>query len=171
MSMTHYMELLATNQPWHLILFMAVPVILAETVAITELFILLHRLRAGPLVAINRTASIAGGIYFTGVFVYLIFNAVLPITRAGEWRGPADVIAVGAYLLGIVPLLGLALIDLGVIGRGWTHERRLARHALMVALFLVVAHIAMIFGMLDPAVLQGGAAAADAMGHGMGHAH
>ena len=50
MNMTHYMELLATNQPWHLILFMAVPVILAETVAITELFILLRRLRAGPLV-------------------------------------------------------------------------------------------------------------------------
>ena len=47
--MTHYMELLATNQPWHLILFMAVPVILAETVAITELFILLRRLRAGEV--------------------------------------------------------------------------------------------------------------------------
>ena len=41
MSMTHYMELLATNQPWNLILFMAIPVILAETVAITELFLLL----------------------------------------------------------------------------------------------------------------------------------
>ena len=43
MSMTHYMELLATNQPWNLILFMAIPVILAETVAITELFLLLSR--------------------------------------------------------------------------------------------------------------------------------
>ena len=40
MNMTHYMELLAVNQPWNLILFMAIPVILAETVAITELFIL-----------------------------------------------------------------------------------------------------------------------------------
>ena len=28
MSMTHYMELLASNQPWNLILFMAIPVIL-----------------------------------------------------------------------------------------------------------------------------------------------
>ncbi|WP_375539544.1 DUF6803 family protein [Planktothrix sp. FACHB-1365] len=26
------MELLATNQPWHLLIFMAVPVILAETI-------------------------------------------------------------------------------------------------------------------------------------------
>lgn len=40
MEMTHYMELLASNQPWNLILYMAVPVILAETVAITELYLL-----------------------------------------------------------------------------------------------------------------------------------
>ena len=43
MPMTHYMELLATNQPWNLILFMAVPVILAETIAIAELYLLYTR--------------------------------------------------------------------------------------------------------------------------------
>ena len=43
MNMTHYMELLATNQPWNLIIFMAIPVVLAETVAITELYILYTR--------------------------------------------------------------------------------------------------------------------------------
>ena len=37
MAMTHYMELLAVRQPWNLLLFMALPVILAETLAITEL--------------------------------------------------------------------------------------------------------------------------------------
>ncbi len=40
MQMTHYMELLAVNQPWNLILFMAIPVILAETVAISEIYLL-----------------------------------------------------------------------------------------------------------------------------------
>ena len=49
MPMTHYMALLAANQPWNLILFMAIPVILAETVAITELFILFSRNFHGPL--------------------------------------------------------------------------------------------------------------------------
>ena len=39
-SMTHYMELLASNQPWNLIIFMAIPVIFAEFIAITELYIL-----------------------------------------------------------------------------------------------------------------------------------
>ena len=43
MNMTHYMELLAVNQPWNLIIFMAIPVILAETLAITELYLLFTR--------------------------------------------------------------------------------------------------------------------------------
>lgn len=165
MPMTHYMELLAVNQPWNLILFMAIPVILAETVAITELFILFSRQYHGPVRTINRTASIAGGLYFTGVFVWLMFTAVIPITQGGQWRGPADVIAVSAYLSGIVPLLGLALLDLGITGRGLSDEQKLKQHAFWVAVFLVVAHVAMIFGMLDPNVLQPGAVI-DAHGHG-----
>jgi len=154
MFMTHYMELLAQNQPWNLILFMAIPVVLAETVAITELFILFSRQFNGPLRQVNRTASIADGLYFCGVFVYLMLTAVIPLTTSGGWRGAADVIAVGFYLSGIVPLLGLALLDLGLIGKGRTDEGKLKLHATFVAIFLVVAHIAMIFGMLDPSLLM-----------------
>ncbi|HKO88277.1 MAG TPA: DUF6803 family protein [Burkholderiales bacterium] len=154
MSMTHYMELLAQNQPWNLILFMAIPVILAETVAITELYILFNRPQRGRVRALNRLASIVGGIYFSGVFVYLIANAAIPITQANAWRGPADFIAVGFYLLGIVPLGGLALLDLNLIGRHRDDTSKLKLHAIFVALFLVVAHVAMIFGMLDPMVLM-----------------
>jgi hypothetical protein len=156
MSMTHYMELLATNQPWNLILFMAIPVILAETVAITELFLLLSRQTQGVLRSLNRGASIIGGFYFTGVFGYLLFTAAIPLTTGGGWRGPADVIAVVSYLAGVVPLLGMALIDLGLLDRQLSAEQKIRAHAAMVALFLVVAHIAMIFGMLDPSLLQSG---------------
>lgn len=151
--MTHYMELLATVQPWHLILFMAIPVVLAETVAVTELYILLTRNLTSWVKKLNAAASIAVGVYFTGVFVYLMKTAVVPLTLSGLWRGPADMIAVGFYLLGVVPLLGLALLDLGLIRRTASVEQKLALHAGFVALFLIVAHIAMIFGMMDPAVL------------------
>lgn len=161
MPMTHYMELLATNQPWNLILFMAIPVVLAETVVITELFILFSRQFHGPLRSINRAASIAGGIYFVGVFAYLMITAAIPLTQGSLWRGPADMIAVGAYLLGVVPLLGMALLDLGITGRSQSEEQKLQQHALWAAVFLVVAHVAMIFGMLDPNVLQTGAVMAD----------
>lgn len=157
MSMTHYMELLSQNQPWNLILFMAIPVILAETVAITELFILFYRPQGGMLCALNRFASILGGTYFLGVFIYLLFHAVAPLTSASAWRGPADVIAVGFYLSGVVPLSGLALLDVGLIARTSSAERKLLIHAVLVAVFLVVAHVAMVFGMMDPAILSGGA--------------
>ena len=159
MNMTHYMQLLADNQPWNLLLFMAIPVVLAETVAVTELFILLRRPGGGSLVALNRAAGIAAGAYFIGVFAYLMATAVVPLTSAGQWRGPADVIAVGFYLAGVGPLGAIALIDLRWIGARWSTETRLAAHALAVAAFLVVAHVAMIFGMLDPGVL--GAAGPD----------
>ncbi|MCX8129618.1 MAG: permease [Clostridia bacterium] len=152
--MTHYMELLATNQPWNLIIFMAIPVILAETIAVTELGILFSRNLNGGLRAVNRIASIIVGLYFTGIFVYLFTTAVIPLTSTGGWRGPADVIAVGFYLLGIVPLLGMALLDMGIIGRKRNEVSKLKLHATFVGIFLVVAHIAMIFGMLDPGLLM-----------------
>lgn len=166
MPMTHYMELLAVNQPWNLILFMAIPVILAETVAITELFILYARPKGGAVVLLNRLASIVGGLYFSAVFVYLLFTAVIPLTTTAQWRGPADVIAVGAYLSGVIPLAGLALLDLRLVGGGLSDDARLKAHATLVAVFLVVAHIAMIFGMLDPTLLQSGVPTSPA-GHSM----
>lgn len=152
MIMTHYMELIASNQPWNLILFMAIPVILAETIAVTELYILFTRGFKSSAAVVNRIASIIAGPYFVGIFVYLFLNAVVPLTLRGGWRGPADVIAVGSYLLGVVPLVGMTLVEFGIIG-GRDPERKLRLHASFVALFLVVAHIAMIFGMLNPIFL------------------
>jgi hypothetical protein len=154
-TMTHYMELLATNQPWNLLIFMAIPVIFAEFIAVTELFILLGRGENQKLRRWNKVAGIIIGIYFTGVFFYLLFTAVIPLTTGGGWRGIADVIAVGFYLLGIVPLGGLALMGLGVIGKNHDDQASLRLHATFVAIFLVVAHVAMIFGMLNPSLLMG----------------
>ena len=153
--MTHYMELLATNQPWNLLIFMAVPVILAETIAVSELYILFTRDLKGTVRLINKGAGILVGFYFLIVFLYLFSNAVIPITLAGEWRTIIDVIAVGFYLLGVVPLLGISLLELGLIGRHKKEEWKLKVHAIFVAIFLVVAHIAMIFGMLSPSLLSG----------------
>lgn len=152
-TMTHYMELLATNQPWNLIIFMAIPVIFAEFIAVTELYILLGRGENQTLRQWNKIAGIIIGIYFTGVFFYLFFNAVVPLTLGGGWRGIADVIAVGFYLLGIIPLGGLALMGLGMIGKNRDAQSQLKLHATFVAIFLVVAHVAMIFGMLNPTLL------------------
>ncbi|WP_221654554.1 DUF6803 family protein [Actinotalea ferrariae] len=153
MGSTHYMGLLAANQPWNLLLFMAVPVVLAETIAVSELAILFRRTVAPVVAGVNRYAGLVAGFYFLGVLVYLTKHAVIPLTTSGGWRGWADVVAVGFYLLGIVPLLGMSLLETRALGADWHDQRRLKVHATMVGLFLVVAHIAMIAGMLDPAVV------------------
>ena len=57
MNMTHYMSLLASNQPWNLIIFMAIPVICAETITITEFFIIFNRLREGGLRTLNKVVG------------------------------------------------------------------------------------------------------------------
>ncbi len=152
--MTHYMELLATNQPWNLLLFMAVPVICAETLAITELIILFTRNMKGAARAVNKATGIFAGIYFLGIFLYLFVNAVVPLTATGGWRGIADVIAVGFYLSGIIPFLGMTLLELNIIGRKLDETGKLKLHTILVGIFLVVAHVAMIFGMLNPELFK-----------------
>lgn len=153
MSMTHYMGLLAANQPWNLLLFMAIPVILAETLAITELVVLFTQgACAGWVHRLNRWAGLVAGPWFLAITVHLMVNAVFPLTSGGGWHGPADLIAVGFYLAGVVPLTGIALIELHIIGRGGARAR-MKLHAIFVGVFLVAAHVAMIAGMLDPTLL------------------
>ncbi len=151
MSMTHYMGLLAVNQPWNLLLFMAAPVILAETLAITEL-VLLFKADAPPWIRrLSRYAGLVAGHLMVGIVVHLLRNAVIPLSAGGGWRGPADVIAVFSYLLAAAPLIGITLVEIGLLGRDSTDARKW--HTICVGVFLVVAHVAMIFGMLDPTVL------------------
>jgi len=78
---------------------MAVPIILAETLAITELYLLFTRNFQGWVHNLNRAVVITVGLYFIGVIIYLMMTAVFPITMASEWSKMIDVIAVGSYLV------------------------------------------------------------------------
>ena len=84
----------------------------------------------------------------------MFFHAVIPLTANGQWMTWVDVVAVGFYLSGVVFLLPLALMELGVICREKTTEEKFKVHFILVGGFLVVAHIAMIFGMLDPTLID-----------------
>jgi hypothetical protein len=148
MGMTHYMELLATNQPWNLLIFMAIPVILAETLTATEFFVIFSRLYEGPLRQFNKIVGITLGFYFLAIFLYLTTQVVPGIV----WRGYSDIIAVSSYLSGVVFLFGIALLELGVIAKTAEREAKMKLHFLLLIGFLIVAHIAMIFGMLNPAL-------------------
>ena len=148
-TMTHYMELLQTNQPWNLILFMAIPVILAETLTATEFFVVFNRLYDGPLRAFNKYVGSILGIYFLGVFLYLGLFVVPGI----EWRGIIDIIAVGFYLSGVIFLFGITLLEASVFGKKLDKDKHMYTHFLLLIGFLVVAHVAMIFGMANPTLI------------------
>jgi hypothetical protein len=156
-TMTHYMQLLVTNQPWNLIIFMAIVVICAETLAIAELVILFTKNNNGLARKISKITGIIAGFYFLGIFIYLFREAVIPLSAKGEWRGIADIIAVGFYLSGVIPLFGITLLELGAIGKRRDEKGRQKLHVTFVAIFLIVAHIAMIFGMLNPQLLMSAA--------------
>jgi hypothetical protein len=156
MNMTNYMELLANNQPWNLILFMGIPVALAETLVVTEFYVLYTRNLTGLVRTLNRWVGILLGFYFLVAFLYLVAVAAVPLTISGGWRGWIDVVAVLSYLSGVIPLFAIALLEIGFIFKESPPERKLMIHAMLVALFLVLGHVAMVFGMLDPSLGGGG---------------
>jgi hypothetical protein len=154
MNMTHYMSLLASNQPWNLIVFMAVPVICAEALTISEFFIIFQKKTSGPLRNFSKAVGIFDGFYFSGIFAYLLANAVIPLTSSGGWHTWVDVVAVGFYMSGVIFLLPIALMELGLLFRSSTPEQKMKIHFLLVGGFLVVAHVAMIFGMVNPEIIS-----------------
>lgn len=148
-NMTHYMELLASNQPWNLIVFMAVPVILAEALVAIEFLIVYNREYKGTLRSLSKALGIIFGVWFLGIFLRLSLNVIPAI----EWRGWVDVVAVGFYLSGVIPASGLALMELGIVGRNRSPENKMKLHFILLTAFLIVAHVAMIFGMVNPEIL------------------
>ncbi len=163
--MTHYMGLLASHQPWNLIFFMAIPVIFAETIAITELYLLFTQRYDGRVKAISRYAGMLIGPYMLGVLVYLLWTAAIPLTLEGGWRGPIDLVAVGGYLLSAIPLIAISALEFGLLARGKDEAEKRRLHAIFVAVFLVLAHVAMIFGMVDPSLFGWDSSPAQNMGN------
>jgi hypothetical protein len=148
-DITHYMGLLMDNQPWNLFIFMAIPVILAEALTVSEFFVIFKRLYDGPLRELNKWIGAVLGVYFLGVFLYLMAFVIPAI----QWRGIIDIFAVGFYLSGVIFLFGITLAEAGIIGKKYTREKRMQLHFILLAGFLVVAHIAMIFGMANPTLI------------------
>ena len=135
---THYMGLLMANQPWNLLLFMALPF------AVIYLGLLPAALGLFPS-RLGRAAVAFLAVYLTVASVYLVRWAVVPLTDGSGWRGPVDLIAVGGYVLTAVPILVLAALTFsGGSAKAQTWWAWAA---------LVVAHVAMTFGMMAPFVL------------------
>ena len=148
--MTHYMELLSLNQPYNLILFMVIPVGLTELLVAME-FLTMYHMDSGKNAGYKAVGIFAGivlGVYFTALVIYFMAKIYPSI----KWRGYADVIAVYSYLISVIPLLGIALLELNLIYKNASQKAKLKLHFFLLIFALIVAHVAMIFGMVDPTI-------------------
>ena len=148
--MTHYMELLSLDQPYNLVLYMVIPMGLAELLVAME-FVTMYHMDSGKnagFKAVSKFVGIVLGVYFTALVIYFLAKIYPTI----KWRGYADVIAIYSYLIGVIPLLGIALLELNLIYKNASEKAKLKLHFCLLIFFLIVGHVAMIFGMVDPTI-------------------
>lgn len=147
MVMTHYMELLSLYEPWFLILFMLVPMVLAETILAAGAFSLLYKdSRSEKWDSLSHVCGLILGVFFIVATVYIVTSYVPTI----QWRGPIDYISIWAYVLGVIPAVLILLQELGIIFKGLDTTAKIKKHIVLMILFVLFTHLAMVFGMADP---------------------
>lgn len=147
MVMTHYMELLSLHEPWFLILFMLVPMVLAETILASGAFSLLYKdSRSEKWDSLSHVCGLILGVFFIVATVYIVTSYVPTI----QWRGPIDYISIWAYVLGVIPAVLILLQELGIIFKSSDSTAKINKHIVLMILFVLFTHLAMVFGMADP---------------------
>ena len=147
MVMTHYMELLSLHSPWFLILFMLVPMVLAETILASGAFSLPYKdHRSEKWDSLSHVCGIILGVFFIIATVYIVTSYVPTI----QWRGPIDMVSIWAYVLGVIPAVLILLQELGIIFKNQDSTSKIKNHIVLMILFVLFTHLAMVFGMADP---------------------
>lgn len=147
MVMTHYMELLSLHSPWFLIFFMLVPMVLAETILASGAFSLLYKdHRSEKWDSLSHVCGIILGVFFIIATVYIVTSYVPTI----QWRGPIDMVSIWAYVLGVIPAVLILLQELGIIFKNQDSTSKIKNHIVLMILFVLFTHLAMVFGMADP---------------------
>ena len=141
------MELLSLHEPWFLILFMLVPMVLAETILAAGAFSLLYKdSRSEKWDSLSHVCGLILGVFFIVATVYIVTSYVPTI----QWRGPIDYISIWAYVLGVIPAVLILLQELGIIFKGLDTTAKIKKHIVLMILFVLFTHLAMVFGMADP---------------------
>lgn len=148
MYMTHYMELLTSTS--NLLIFMALPVVLAETAAITELIILFSKENRSTIKAINKYACLLCAVVFLLIDIYIVQEVIIPLSVDSGWYGLVDKIAVAFYVLGGLIMIALGAVSFNGFGRSYGQRFQSGVRIGLLSAFLVISHVAMIAGMADP---------------------
>ncbi len=160
MGMTHYMELMMGS--WHLlVLFMALPMFLAECYVVSEILLLLKPRETGALKTFNKLSAYASAVVIAALAIY----AATYFAGVKAWRTWVDVTAAVAYVAAGLPFIYVGLLEAGVVGRAKTALQKGHAAVAAVVAYLILSHAAMVFGMFDP--MQFGWQPAPGEGHHM----
>ncbi len=152
MLMTQYMSLLMANSPYNLIFFMVVPMVIAETIAITEIILLFSSKPLLKVHSLNSICTFISGIVMLVLVFLFIKELVLPANEQNLWKGWIDYSSALLFMVAVVPLVLMSLLQINLIFRKANKRAKMAVKIVLLSIYLVTSHAAMVFGMLDPAL-------------------
>lgn len=150
--MTQYMSLLMANSPYNLIFFMVVPMVIAETIAITEIVLLFSSKPLLKVHSLNSICTFISGIVMLVLVFLFIKELVLPANEQNLWKGWIDYASALLFMVAVVPLVLMSLLQVNLIFRKANNRTKMAVKIVLLSIYLVTSHAAMVFGMLDPAL-------------------
>ena len=154
MLMTQYMSLLMANSPYNLIFFMVVPMVIAETIAITEIVLLFSSKPLLKVHSLNSICTFISGIVMHVLVFLFIKELVLPANEQNLWKGWIDYASALLFMVAVVPLVLMSLLQVNLIFRKANKRTKMAVKIVLLSIYLVTSHAAMVFGMLDPALVM-----------------
>lgn len=152
MLMTQYMSLLMANSPYNLIFFMVVPMVIAETIAITEIVLLFSSKPLLKVHSLNSICTFISGIVMLVLGFLFIKELVLPANEQNLWKGWIDYASAFLFMAAVIPLVLMSLLQVNLIFRKANKRTKMAVKIVLLSIYLVTSHAAMVFGMLDPAL-------------------
>ena len=152
MLMTQYMSLLMANSPYNLIFFMVVPMVIAETIAITEIVLLFSSKPLLKVHSLNSICTFISGIVMLVLVFLFIKGLVLPANEQNIWKGWIDYDSALLFMAAVIPLVLMSLLQVNLIFRKANKRTKMAVKIVLLSIYLVTSHAAMVFGMLDPAL-------------------
>ena len=152
MLMTQYMSLLMANSPYNLIFFMVVPMVIAETIAITEIILLFSSKPLLKVHSLNSICTFISGIVMLVLGFLFIKELVLPANEQNLWKGWIDYASALLFMVAVVPLVLMSFLQVNLIFRKANKRTKMAVKIVLLSIYLVTSHAAMVFGMLDPAL-------------------
>lgn len=152
MLMTQYMSLLMANSPYNLIFFMVVPMVIAETIAITEIVLLFSSKPLLKVHSLNYICTFISGIVMLVLGFLFIKELVLPANEQNLWKGWIDYASALLFMAAVIPLVLMSLLQVNLIFRKANKRTKMVVKIVLLSIYLVTSHAAMVFGMLDPAL-------------------